>query len=63
MTAIVFYGEVLGLPCSIEYERVPGAEFETGSLTLHVIDTNAIGREFQAHAPVTLHVDDFDAGA
>ena len=58
MTAIVFYGEMLGL-----YDRVRGAEFETDSLTLQVIDTNAIGREFQAHAPVVLHVDDFDAGA
>jgi len=57
-----FYGEVLGLPCSAEYDRIPGAEFETGSLTLQVIDTAAIGREFQAHAfPIALHVDDFES--
>jgi catechol 2,3-dioxygenase-like lactoylglutathione lyase family enzyme len=54
-----FYGEVLGLPCSARYDRIPGAEFETGSLTLQVIDVAAIGREFAAHAfPIALHVDD-----
>jgi catechol 2,3-dioxygenase-like lactoylglutathione lyase family enzyme len=57
-----FYGNVLGLPCSVEYERVPGAEFETGSLTLQVIDAAAIGREFRPHAfPIALHVEDFEA--
>jgi catechol 2,3-dioxygenase-like lactoylglutathione lyase family enzyme len=29
-----FYEEVLGLERSVQYER-PGAEFETGNLTLH----------------------------
>jgi catechol 2,3-dioxygenase-like lactoylglutathione lyase family enzyme len=56
-----FYGEVLGLPCSAEYDRVPGAEFETGNLTLQVIDTKAIGQEFQPHPfPIALRVDEFD---
>jgi hypothetical protein len=44
--AMEFYGTVLGLPCSVEYGRFPGAEFETGSLTLQVMDAEAIGREF-----------------
>ena len=60
--AVEFYGNVLGLPCSAEYDRVPGAEFETGSLTLQVIDAEAIGREFHPHAfPIALHVEDFEA--
>jgi predicted enzyme related to lactoylglutathione lyase len=60
--AVEFYGTVLGLPCSVTYDRVPGAEFETGNLTLQVIDAAAIGREFQAHAfPIALHVEDVSA--
>lgn len=57
-----FYGTILGLPCSAEYERVPGAEFETGSLTLQVLDSGAIGREFHAHRfPIAFHVEDVQA--
>ncbi len=56
-----FYANVLGLECSAEYDRVPGAEFETGTLTLQIIDAAAIGREFKPHAfPIALHVDDVD---
>jgi predicted enzyme related to lactoylglutathione lyase len=59
--AVEFYGTVLGLPCSVKYERIPGAEFETGSLTLQVIDTDAISREFRPHAfPIALHVEDVE---
>ena len=54
-----FYGNVLGLECSARYERIPGAEYETGSLTLQVIDAGAIGRPFVAHAfPIALQVKD-----
>jgi predicted enzyme related to lactoylglutathione lyase len=57
-----FYGTVLGLPCSSRYEKVPGGEFETGSLTLQVIDSAAIGREFQPNGgAIALHVDDVAA--
>jgi len=60
--AFTFYGTVLGLPCSSKYVRIPGAEFETGSLTLQVVDCAAIGREFVAHAfPIALRVDDVEA--
>jgi predicted enzyme related to lactoylglutathione lyase len=60
--AAEFYGSVLGLPCTVVYERVPGGEFETGSLTLQVIDAAAIGREFQPHTfPIALHVEDIEA--
>ncbi len=56
-----FYGTTLGLPCSVRYERIPGAEFETGNLTLQVMDAAAIGREFQPNThPIALHVDDVE---
>jgi catechol 2,3-dioxygenase-like lactoylglutathione lyase family enzyme len=31
--ASAFYGGVLGLRCIERYERIPGAEYETGNLT------------------------------
>ena len=57
-----FYGTTLGLPCLERYERGPGAEFETGNLTLQVLDAAWVGREFQPHPPIALHVEDV-AGA
>jgi catechol 2,3-dioxygenase-like lactoylglutathione lyase family enzyme len=57
-----FYGDVLGLPCSARYDRIPGGEFETGNLTLQVIEAAAIGREFSPNqGAIALHVDDVDA--
>ena len=57
-----FYGTVLGLPCSADYGRVPGAEYETGSLTLQLMDAEAIGREFHPSThPIALHVEDVEA--
>jgi catechol 2,3-dioxygenase-like lactoylglutathione lyase family enzyme len=57
-----FYGTTLGLHCSATYERIPGAEFETGNLTLQVMDAAAIGREFQPSThPIAFHVDDVGA--
>ena len=57
-----FYGTTLGLRCSARYDRVPGAEFETGNLTLQVMDAAAIGREFKPSGhPIALHVDDVAA--
>ena len=52
-----FWG--LGLPCTARYGRVPGGEFETGTLTLQVIEAAAIGREFHANrGAIALHVED-----
>jgi catechol 2,3-dioxygenase-like lactoylglutathione lyase family enzyme len=60
--AVEFYGETLGLPCSARYGRIPGAEFETGSLTLSVLQTEAIGLGFSPNKnPIALHVDDVEA--
>ena len=60
--AVEFYGTVLGLTHSVDYGRIPGGEFETGSLTLQVMDAAAIGREFQPSGhPIALHVEDVEA--
>jgi len=57
-----FYGGMLGLEQSSEYGRTPGGEFETGNLTLQVMDGPAIGREFSPSGhPIALHVDDVEA--
>jgi catechol 2,3-dioxygenase-like lactoylglutathione lyase family enzyme len=60
--AVEFYGTVLGLPCSARYGRLPGAEFETGNVTLQVIESGSIGIEFQPNRhPIALHVEDVAA--
>jgi catechol 2,3-dioxygenase-like lactoylglutathione lyase family enzyme len=57
--SVEFYGTVLGLPESARYGQMPGVEFETGNLTLALLESKAFGIEFQAHNhPVALHVDD-----
>jgi catechol 2,3-dioxygenase-like lactoylglutathione lyase family enzyme len=62
--AIEFYGTTLGLEESIRYGEMPGIEFETGSLTLSVIESTAFGIEFAPHThPVALHVADVAAAA
>ena len=58
-----FYENTLGMRCSSRYERIPGGEFETGNLTLQVLESEAVGLEFQrSRSPIALHVDDV-AGA
>lgn len=60
--AVAFYGSTLGLEHSADYGKIPGGEFETGNLTLQVMDAAAIGREFQPSThPIALHVDDVAA--
>jgi predicted enzyme related to lactoylglutathione lyase len=60
--AVEFYGTVLGLPCSARYGRSPGAEFETGTVTLAVLEYESFGLEFQpSPAPIALRVDDVEA--
>jgi predicted enzyme related to lactoylglutathione lyase len=57
-----FYGATLGLSCSVEYDKIAGAEFETGNLTLQVLDAAAVGREFEPSThPIALHVEDVAA--
>jgi predicted enzyme related to lactoylglutathione lyase len=60
--AVEFYGSVLGLPCSARYGKMPGAEFETGSLTLAVMATEKFGMGFTVNRnPIALRVDDYEA--
>jgi catechol 2,3-dioxygenase-like lactoylglutathione lyase family enzyme len=57
-----FYGGVLGLPCSKRYDNSLGGEFETGSLTIQVVDVAQIGREFEpSKGAIALHVEDVEA--
>jgi catechol 2,3-dioxygenase-like lactoylglutathione lyase family enzyme len=57
-----FYGTVLGLPCSARWGNMPAAEFETGTLTIAVMQSDAFGIEFKPHShPIALHVDDVGA--
>jgi catechol 2,3-dioxygenase-like lactoylglutathione lyase family enzyme len=57
-----FYGNVLGLPFSKRWGNFPAGEFETGNLTIAVMQSDAFGIEFRPNStPVALHVDDFEA--
>jgi catechol 2,3-dioxygenase-like lactoylglutathione lyase family enzyme len=57
-----FYGSVLGLPLSKRWGQMPAAEFETGNLTIAVMQSDAFGLEFRANNhPIELRVDDVEA--
>jgi catechol 2,3-dioxygenase-like lactoylglutathione lyase family enzyme len=57
-----FYGETLGLPFGKQWGDMPAGEFETGTVTLAVMQSDAFGLEFAPHSnPVEFHVDDFEA--
>ncbi len=57
--AAEFYGTVLGLPLSKRWGDMPAGEFETGTLTIAVMQSDAFGIEFQRHShPIALHVAD-----
>jgi catechol 2,3-dioxygenase-like lactoylglutathione lyase family enzyme len=60
--AVEFYGGVLGLEESKRWGQMPAVEFETGNLTLAVMQSDAFGIEFRAHNhPIEFHVEDFEA--
>jgi catechol 2,3-dioxygenase-like lactoylglutathione lyase family enzyme len=57
-----FYENVLGLERSIQWGQMPAVEYETGSLTIAVMQSDAFGLEFQRHShPIALHVDNVEA--
>lgn len=59
--AVAFYRDVLGLE-HLDYGKIRGGEFETGSLTLQVVEAAAVGRDFDPSGhPIALHVDDVEA--
>ncbi len=56
-----FYSGVLGLECSKRYSNDIGGEFETGSLTIQVVDMAKLGREVApSTGAIALHVDDVE---
>jgi catechol 2,3-dioxygenase-like lactoylglutathione lyase family enzyme len=57
-----FYGGTLGLECSKRYDDDLGGEFETGSLTIQLVDVAKIGRELEpSTGAIALHVDDVES--
>jgi catechol 2,3-dioxygenase-like lactoylglutathione lyase family enzyme len=57
-----FYGGVLGLRRSKRWGNMPAGEFETGTLTIAVMQSDAFGLEFKPHThPIALHVEDVHA--
>jgi catechol 2,3-dioxygenase-like lactoylglutathione lyase family enzyme len=57
-----FYGNVLGLERSKRWGDMPAGEFETGTLTIAVMQSDAFGIEFHRHThPIALHVADVHA--
>ena len=57
-----FYGDVLGLERSKQWGDMPAREYETGSLTIAVMQSDAFGMEFKPHShPIAFHVDDVHA--
>jgi predicted enzyme related to lactoylglutathione lyase len=59
--AVEFYGSTLGLPRSVYLEDRGYAEFETGNLTLSVIDSEKMGLTHSVSPnPIALHVQDIE---
>lgn len=60
--AVKFYGDTLGLPMSVHLPERNYAEFETGNLTLSLIDADkmGLGHKVRGHE-IALHVDDVEA--
>lgn len=56
--AVEFYGTTLGLPRSMYRKERHFAEFETGNLTLTVIDAEAMGIPHVPTSNLALHVED-----
>jgi predicted enzyme related to lactoylglutathione lyase len=61
-TAVAFYGETLGLPRSAYRPDRHHAEFETGNLTINIMEAEKMGLEHVPYRnPIALHVDDIHA--
>jgi len=60
--AVEFYGDVLGLERSKQWGKMPAHEFETGNLTIAVMQSDAFGIEPGTNShPIEFRVDDFEA--
>ena len=59
--AVEFYGNVLGLRLSKRWGQMLAAEFETGTLTIAVMQSDAFGIEFRSNNhPIALRVDEVE---
>jgi len=58
-----FYRDTLGLEESKQWGDLPAQEYETGNLTIAIMDPTAFGQEFRpaGGSSVVLQVDDFEA--
>ena len=60
--AATFYGETLGLAFSKRWGNMPAGEFETGSLTIALMQPDAFGMTFRpSTGAIALHVEDVPA--
>jgi predicted enzyme related to lactoylglutathione lyase len=60
--AEAFYGDVLGLERSKRWGNMPAGEFENGTVTIALMQSDAFGMEFASHShPLALQVDDVHA--
>jgi predicted enzyme related to lactoylglutathione lyase len=60
--ADAFYADVLGLERSKRWGNMPAGEFENGSLTIALMQSDAFGMTFSPHShPVAFQVDDVEA--
>jgi catechol 2,3-dioxygenase-like lactoylglutathione lyase family enzyme len=60
--AEAFYNGVLGLPVGARYGKMPGVEFETGNLTIAVMQSDAFGMQYATNpSPIALQVEDTHA--
>ena len=60
--ADAFYGDVLGLERSKRWGDMPAGEFENGTVTIAIMQSDAFGIEFAPHThPIALHVEDVQA--
>ena len=60
--ADAFYGDVLGLERSKRWGDMPAGEYENGTVTIAVMQSDAFGLEFSPHShPIAFQVDDLAA--
>ena len=60
--ADAFYADVLGLERSKRWGDMPAGEFENGTVTIAVMQSDAFGLQFSPHShPIAFQVDDVDA--
>jgi catechol 2,3-dioxygenase-like lactoylglutathione lyase family enzyme len=60
--SVAFYRDVLGLRESKRWGQMPAVEFETGSLTIALMQSDAFGLETKGNDhPIAFHVDDYEA--